>query len=428
MHDAPYLLILLVIVAFALVSRRIGNSLLSLPMIFMAAGIALSVLTPGLVPMEMQQHLTQTIAEITLIIVLFADASVVKFKTLKRDVAIPARMLLIGMPLTIIAGTLLAKWVSPEAAWGTAMLVAAILTPTDAALGQAVVSSPSVPERIRQSINVESGLNDGLAVPVILAAALLAAAATGTAVEGAPENLWLFALTQLTLGPAVGVGLGWGFARLLDRAIDNQSITTVYQGILFLAVAFLTYLVAESVGGNGFIAVFLGGLTFGNCLRNDTTFIEEFMESEGQLLTIATFTIFGAVMVPLALDHASWKTVVLALLYLSVIRMVPIWLSLTGLGLSRYEKFFLGWFGPRGLASILFALLIYDEYPIPGSDEILACVVLTVMISVVLHGVSAQPMAQRFLHRAAGELPDAPRSSSPTAKPLAQDDDGSHHP
>ena len=180
---------------------------------------------------------------------------------------------------------------------------------------------------------------------------------------------------------------------------------------VFLALAFLIYLVAETVGGNGFIAVFLGGLTFGNQLRHDTTFIEEFMESEGQLLTIATFLIFGAVMVPLALSHASWKTVALALMYLSVIRMIPIWISLTGLGLSAYEKTFLGWFGPRGLASILFALLIYDQYPIPGSDEILACVVLTVMISVVLHGVSAQPMAQRFV--GSGAAKDAPVKQAP---------------
>lgn len=410
MHHAALLLILLVLVTFALLSRRISASLISLPMVFMTTGMVLGMMTPDLVPVHIQQELTQVIAEITLIIVLFADASVVKLKSLRKDLSIPLRMLLIGMPLTVLLGTLMAKWVSPEAAWATAMLVAAILTPTDAALGQAVVSSPSVPERIRQSINVESGLNDGLAVPVILASALMAAAATGTDVAHAPDNLLIFALLQLTLGPLVGVLFGWGFARLLDAAIDRGTVTVVYQGILFLAVAFLTYLTAESVGGNGFIAVFLGGLTFGNLLRHETTFIEEFMESEGQLLTIATFLIFGAVMVPLAFSHASWKTVTLALMYLTVIRMLPIWVSLTGLGLSTYEKTFLGWFGPRGLASILFALHVYTEYPIPGSNEILACVVLTVMISVVLHGVSAQPMAKRF---ARGRAASSPSSEKP---------------
>ncbi|MBY6028354.1 sodium:proton antiporter [Halomonas denitrificans] len=410
MHHAALLLILLVLVTFALLSRRISASLISLPMVFMTTGMVLGMMTPDLVPVHIQQELTQVIAEITLIIVLFADASVVKLKSLRKDLSIPLRMLLIGMPLTVLLGTLMAKWVSPEAAWATAMLVAAILTPTDAALGQAVVSSPSVPERIRQSINVESGLNDGLAVPVILASALMAAAATGTDVAHAPDNLLTFALLQLTLGPLVGVLFGWGFARMLDAAIDRGTVTVVYQGILFLAVAFLTYLTAESVGGNGFIAVFLGGLTFGNLLRHETTFIEEFMESEGQLLTIATFLIFGAVMVPLAFSHASWKTVTLALMYLTVIRMLPIWVSLTGLGLSTYEKTFLGWFGPRGLASILFALHVYTEYPIPGSNEILACVVLTVMISVVLHGVSAQPMAKRF---ARGRAASSPSSEKP---------------
>ncbi|GEN25515.1 sodium:proton antiporter [Halomonas cupida] len=399
MYHSDYIIILCVIIVFALLSRRISASLLSLPMVFMGAGMALDALSHDLVPMDIEHELTRTIAEITLIIVLFADASVIKLSSLKRNFAIPARMLLIGMPLTILTGTLLARWASPELAWSTALLVAAILTPTDAALGQAVVSSPSVPQRIREGINVESGLNDGLAVPIILAAALMSVAATGTSVAHAPDNLWLFAALQLTLGPLVGIAMGWGFARLLDLAIERATITVVHQGILFLAVAFLIYLAAEAAGGNGFIAVFLGGLTFGNQLRHDATFIEEFMESEGQLLTMATFLIFGAVMVPLALEFASWKTLVLALLYLTVIRMLPIWLSLSGLGLSAWEKIFLGWFGPRGLASILFALLIYSDYPIPGSDDILASVVLTVMISVVLHGISAQPMARWFGRR-----------------------------
>ena len=149
-------------------------------------------------------------------------------------------------------------------------------------------------------------------------------------------------------------------------------------------------------GGNGLIAAFVGGLVFGNSLKSSADFIEEFMESEGQLLTIFTFLIFGAVMVPFGIEHAPWKTLVLAILFLSVIRMLPIWLSLTGSGLSPYEKLFLGWFGPRGLASILFALLFLERFEIPGGDEILACVVLTVMLCIVLHGILANPMAARF--------------------------------
>ena len=389
-------IILIGIVAFALQSHRIERSILTLPMVFTAFGWVIGQGGAELVPMHDAHEIVHTIAEITLIILLFADASRINLRELARNYALPGRLLLVGMPLTILLGTLLALWVSPEAPWPLALLVAAILTPTDAALGQAVVTSPAVPQRLRQALNVESGLNDGLAVPVIVVAALLSAAATGTNVENAPDNLYAFAAMQIVFGPIAGLGVGWLLAKLLDRAIDSERTTTSFQGISFLCTALLAFVVAESVGGNGLIAAFVGGLVFGHVLRNPRTFIDEFMEGEGQLLTILTFLIFGAVLVPLSLEHATWKTVVLAILYLSVIRMLPVWLSLTGTGLSGYEKVFLGWFGPRGLASVLFALLILERFPVPGAEEMLACVVLTVLLSIVVHGVSAHPLFSRF--------------------------------
>ena len=288
-------------------------------------------------------------------------------------------------------------WVSPNQPWALALLVAAILTPTDAALGQSVVSNPNVPKRISQSINIESGLNDGLAFPIVLLAAITAARATGYEGGQAPDNVAVFALLQITVGLLAGAMVGYGAAKLLDFAISRNATTTVAQGLYFLSVAFLAYFGAELVGGNGFIAAFVGGLVFGNTLRAPSVFIREFMEGEGQLLTLATFFIFGSVLAPIGLEHASWKTVTLALLFLTVVRMLPIWLSLAGLKLSSYEKIFLGWFGPRGLASILFALLVLEEFPIPGAQELTACVVLTVLISIVLHGVSAAPLSNLLI-------------------------------
>lgn len=393
-------LVLVGIIAFALLSQRIERSFLTLPMVFAGLGWAISAAGGAVVPMEGAHDVIHTLAEITLVIVLFADASRVRLADLGRSYGLPLRMLLIGMPLTILLGTLVAHWVSPAAPWALALLVAAILTPTDAALGQAVVSSPSVPLRLRQSINVESGLNDGFAVPVIIVAALWSATATGTPIHDAPDNLYLFTAMQVVLGPLAGIAVGWVFAMLLDQAVDGGHITPVSQGVAFLCAAPLAFVLAEAIGGNGLIASFLAGLVFGNSFRNDAHFIEEFMEGEGQLLTIFTFLIFGAVLVPLGLEHATWRTVVLAILYLTVIRMIPIWVSLAGSGLSAYDKVFLGWFGPRGLASILFALLIYERFPVPGVEEILACVVLTVMLSIVLHGVTANPMAARFREEA----------------------------
>ncbi|MFA9476577.1 MAG: cation:proton antiporter [Filomicrobium sp.] len=395
MLTEPTVLIVLGVVAiYALMARWIELSVITLPMIFTGLGIALGGTGLDLVRLDVDNKFIHAFVEITLVLVLFSDASGVKRQNLSGgNVTIPVRMLLIGMPLTVALGTLVAMWVSPNQPWALALLVAAILTPTDAALGQSVVNNPNVPKRISQSINIESGLNDGLAFPIVLLAAITAARATGYEGGQAPDNVAVFVLLQITVGLLAGAMVGYGAAKLLDFAISRNATTTVAQGLYFLSVAFLAYFGAELVGGNGFIAAFVGGLVFGNTLRAPSVFIREFMEGEGQLLTLATFFIFGSVLAPIGLEHASWKTVTLALLFLTVVRMLPIWLSLAGLKLSSYEKIFLGWFGPRGLASILFALLVLEEFPIPGAQELTACVVLTVLISIVLHGVSAAPLS-----------------------------------
>lgn len=392
-------IILTAVIAFAALSRKIEASIVTMPMFFTGFGWLIGQGGAELVSMSSEHQTVHLIAEITLILVLFSDASRVKIRDLARHVTLPARMLLVGMPLTIGAGTGVAYLVSPEAGWFVALLVAAILTPTDAALAQAVVSGDKAPARLRQCVNVESGLNDGLALPVVMVAAIAAVHMAGLSVEGAPKNLPLFALKQVTLGPVAGIVIGFAAARLLDLVIIKDLATKVYQGIYFLCTAFLCFVGAELIGGNGLIAAFVGGLTFGNTLKCSREFISEFMESEGQLLTMVTFLIFGAVMAPVGIEHASWKTLGLAIAFLTIVRLVPIWLSLTGTGLTPYEKFFLGWFGPRGLASILFALLILEKFPVPNAEEILACVVLTVMMSIVIHGVTAVPLSARFLKK-----------------------------
>jgi NhaP-type Na+/H+ or K+/H+ antiporter len=399
MEHLHLVLILLAILAFAALSRRLESSLLTMPMLFTAFGWLIGQGGADLVPMASERAIIHGIAEFTLILVLFSDASRIDLGALKKGAGIPARMLLIGMPLTILLGTLLAHWVSPDQPWALALLVAAILTPTDAALGQAVVSSPSVPLRLRQGVNVESGLNDGLALPVVMIAALALSGGVAHGGGEAPDSLLRFAALQVVLGPLAGLAVGFVAARMLDVAIERKLATLSYQGIYFLATALLCYLGAEMIGGNSFIAAFVGGLVFGSTLKCSCNFISEFMEGEGQLLTLLTFLIFGAVLVPQGLAHATWKTVLLALAFLTIVRILPVWLSLTGVGLRPWEKFFLGWSGPRGLASILFALLIVEGYEVPGAEEVLACVVLTVLLSIFLHGMTAQPLAASFVPR-----------------------------
>lgn len=388
--------LLIAVLVFAALSKRAEMSVVTMPIVFTGLGWLTWLAGAELIGGEEGREVLHLFAELTLILLLFADATRVRIGELLGNAGIPARMLLIGMPLTLTLGTALAMWVSPNQPWALALLVAAILTPTDAALGQAVVSDKAIPQRLRQGVLVESGLNDGLALPAVLIAAVAAVGQAGGMADESTTDLVASGLMQVALGPFAGVAVGWAAAALLDFAVRKGFATEAYQGIFFLAAAFLCFVAAEAIGGNGLIAAFVGGLTFGNRLSSSNHFVSEFMETEGQLFTMATFFIFGAVLAPIGWEHATWRTVVLALGFLTAVRVVPIVLSLTATGLRFREKLFLGWFGPRGLASILFALLVLESYPVPGADELLACVTLTVLLSILLHGVSAHPVAARF--------------------------------
>ncbi len=395
--EVTLLLILLAVIGYCLISKRLAATIITLPIIFTALGYLVFQSINDLAETETLNEIARLLGEITLILVLFSDASHVRFHKLVESYQIPLRMLVLGMPMTIAAGTTVVYLLSPEAGWAVALLTAAILTPTDAALGQTVVSSMEVPQRLSQAINVESGLNDGLALPFVLIGAILAGSADLLA-HGQEDqaSIATLAILQVTLGPLSGIVVGWLSARALDWAQNRDWIDITSQGVLFLATAFAAFLFAEVIGGNGFIAAFVAGAVFGNTYRHDIHFISEFMEGQGQILTMAAFFVFGAVLLPAGIAHISLQALIVAVMFLTVVRMLPIWLSLLGSGLGNREKLFLGWFGPRGLASMLFALIIVDEYEIPHEEELLACVVMTVFISIVLHGISSTPLAQRI--------------------------------
>ena len=387
------LLILIAFALYSLFSKAVSRSILTLPILFVAFGFAISAPLGAALAPEFIDEAKRLVAEITLVLVLFSDASHIRFRRLAENWKLPMRMLVIGMPLTIALGSLVAYLLNPEAGLAMALLTAAVLTPTDAALGQSVVSSPDVPERLSQTINVESGLNDGLALPFVLFGAVLASAGAGAANT---DGLAIQAITQVILGPIAGIVVGWIFARVMDWAQPLDIMEEAAGGVIFLTAAFTAYTLAEVIGGNGFIAAFVGGMVFGNAYRHNVHFIREFMDGAGEILTMAAFLIFGAFLLPLGLEHAGWSTVVLSVLFLTVVRMLPIFLSLAGSGLPTREKLFLGWFGPRGLASILFTLLMMEAYDFPAKNELLACVSLTVALSILLHGLSATPLAKRI--------------------------------
>ncbi len=383
---------------FSLVSGRLQGTIFTAPLVFIVFGYAVGDGGFKLAQIDVGHSAIHFVAELTLILVLFADAARIDLDRVRRDHNLPVRMLLIGLPLSIAAGTLIALQLFPAFSIWEAALLAALLAPTDAALGQAVVSDSAVPVRIRQAINVESGLNDGIALPAVLLLAALAGAGHG---ETDAADWIRFGVLQVTLGPLAGVAVGYVGARLLDVAAERGWANTSFQGIGILALAMFAYAVAEMIGGNGFIAAFVGGMVFGNSIRHPCTFLFEFMETEGQLLVLITFLVFGAVLLPESLAQIKLSYLLYAVLSLSVIRMIPIALALVGASLRLPSQLFLGWFGPRGLASILFVLLILEESEMPHRDELLAITVVTVGLSALLHGVSAAPLARLYGSQAA---------------------------
>jgi len=388
MNEASLLLILIGIALFALFSGPISRGSLTPPMVFTALGIGLSPIGFGVIDLDLDNQVVHIVAEITLILVLFTDAARINLKTLRADHDIPIRLLLVGMPLTILAGVLAAMWMLPELLLIEALILAVILAPTDAALGQAVVSSPKVPERIRQSLNVESGLNDGIALPALLFVISFAAASHG----GDHDTDWIsFIALQITLGPIAGVLIGWLGAHAINKAIERGFLTHEFCNIYLLALAFIAYLAADLIGGNGFIAAFTAGVAVGNTLKHVNEEIYEFAESEGQLLNLIIFFLFGVALLPKVWGEVSWDIVVYALLSLTLVRMIPVFVSLMGKQIRWETTIFIGWFGPRGLASILFVLLVLDHASLPQGALVFDTVIVTVAMSALLHGLTALP-------------------------------------
>lgn len=393
------LIFALFLAAFCMVGNRLSRSMITAPQIFLALGVVFS--QAGVVPGHLAHEALHMVAEITLVVLLFLDAAKIDVRQLRSRFVWPARMLLIGLPLCLVIGTGAAFGVMPALGLAGAALVAAILAPTDAALGQPVVSNPAMPDRPRQALIVESGLNDGLALPLILMLVGLSAP-----VGGAPDNGWLmFTFWQLTLGPAVGVGAGLIAGRALIWAKQTGWTSDTYEGIAALAIAGVSYMAATEIGGNGFIAAFTAGLAFGAVVRGRCAFVYEFTESEGQLLSWASFFLMGLVLVPEALAHLTWQMAVMILISLFVVRPLAIWLSLIGTDAQPITRLFFGWFGPRGLATALFALLVVEKLDPEFGHTVLMIAVNAVWISALLHGVTAAPGAAWYARRmqAAGQ-------------------------
>ncbi|MFT5573182.1 MAG: NhaP-type Na+/H+ or K+/H+ antiporter [Cryomorphaceae bacterium] len=388
------LVVMLCVVFYAFFAKRLASTIVTAPIIFLGLGYAMSL--SGFMATESSEELLHLVAETALIILLFADASQTDFAALKKRYLWPKRMLLIGLPLAIVLGTGVASLLFPSWSLFAVALVASILAPTDAALGQAVVSNKDVPIQERRTLVVESGLNDGLALPIILFFAC-----TLATMEGEHQgNFLIFTSQQLILGPSIGALIGWLGGRALLWAEARKFSESEYEGIAAIAVAITAYVAASMVDGNGFIAAFCAGLAFGNTVKERVKHVAEFVESEGQILVWASFLLMGIVLLPEALHHLNLPILALIGLSLFVIRPLAIWISLIGTDARPITRMFFGWFGPRGLATALFALLIVGDINHAYAEPVLVIAINAVWISALLHGISAAPGAAWYARRA----------------------------
>ena len=390
------LVFFLILLLVAIFSSLISKLPISFQMIFIVAGMLMGWLVTGYVDVTKPPYSTIIflIAEIALVLVLFSDASRVGLKALENNLS--TRLLTIGLPITIIVGIIIATILFPGIPWWVAGIIGAALAPTDAALGQIVVKNKNVPERIRSTIEIESGLNDGGSVPF-----LLVFIAIGLAAEAfKPSGYFIqVAFQQIGFGIIIGLVVGLFGGWLVLKARDNKWITPEYQRIAFLAMAILTFLLADTLGGSGFIAAFIGGLALGYIVKDAGKILIDFSEAEGQLLNLAVFFLLGIVVLPL-LYNITWEIILYAILSLTIIRMVPVAISLIGTKLGRDSVLFIGWFGPRGLASIVLALLALEELKVfPGDTTFITVVFLTVFLSVFAHGLTASPLSKIYAKR-----------------------------
>src|SRR5215204_1333776 len=371
------------VVAWCLASARLDRRSITPALVFVVVGLVVANPPLSIIEIAPDSHTVRSLTEVTLALVLFSDAARVDVRRLRADARVPMRLLLIGLPLSVAVGVGLALAIFADLDVWVCAVIAAAVAPTDSALGAPLMAVRRIPRRIRRELNVESGLNDGLVTPIVTFAIAGAVAEVGARPDLSPGT----ALADLAIGLVAGVALGLAGGLLLRLARRRSWTASETEPLAVLALALLSYAAAVELGGNGFVAAFVGGLAFG-ATREATADAIEFASQAGELLAIAVWFVFGAIAV-----------------------------ALTGTGMSRPTVAFIGWFGPRGLASVVFALVAFDELPADGGrSTMLAAIIATVLLSVVAHALTAKPLAGRFATYAHDR--GRPADHRPTPEPV----------
>lgn len=381
------------LLGYALVSKRLSTTVVSAAMVFLVGGVAIGPEGLGLLDTRLTSTTVELLAEGTLALVLFSDASRIKLGALRRDASWPTRLLAVGLPLTIVAGTVAAIGVFPNLLVAVALVLAVILAPTDAALGLAVVSDRRLPARLRQALNVESGLNDGICVPLLVIALAWADAESNALTAAESVRVTVEAIGY---GVLFGVIVGAVTAVALRAALSRGWAGGGWEQVVPLAAAAGAFALADWAGGSGFIAAFTGGLVFGALVRQHEQ-VGRLLEEVGAITNALTFVVLGAVLVVPALRDIDLQVVVYAVVSLTIVRMIPVALSMWGAGARRRSVAFMGWFGPRGLASLVFLVSVIDAEGLPHQGTLVSAGVATVLLSVFAHGMSSVPLTNRYV-------------------------------
>src|SRR5512132_3298220 len=386
-------IVALALIAVATVSKPLSGSPITPAILFVSIGLLVGPKVLGEVSISSTSSTARALAEATLALVLFSDSSRIDVGALRREVSVPVRRLGIGLPLTIALGALAAGVIFGELTFWEAVIVGVILAPTDAALGQAVVTEPRVPTRIRQGLNVESGLNDGICVPLLFAA--VAAADVQSGISGGRTGITLL-VEEVGYGILGGVAAALVIGAVVVYAGRRDRIDGAWRPVIPAAGAALAYGTAAALHGSGFIAAFVAGMVFRGVINRDPGEMNRLTEEVGGVLSGVTFVVFGAILLGPALGELTWELALYAVLSLTVVRMVPVAIAMLRSLVRLPTLGFLGWFGPRGLASIVFAVIIIEESQLPHEHLIVLAVYLTVGLSVFAHGLTAAPLADRY--------------------------------
>ena len=398
-ENAAFLAAFLLI--YSAIAGRIERSLISGPIVFTVAGLLLGPDGLGVLRIDISGEGLRLLAELTLAMVLFTDAANADFGVVRANLGLPERLLGVGLPLTIVLGFLCAALVFPALGVLEMALLATILAPTDAALGKPVVANRMVPAVMREALNLESGLNDGICVPIVV---ILLGLAVGTQIEGGTLGhvAWVV-VEEIGVGLIAGLALTWLTIRMLHFAEERGWISENWVEIPIVALAAACFAAAQAAGGSGFIACFVGGLLLSGLGARHKEELLRGAEHMGEALALLTWVVFGGIVVPRMLDRVTWPALVYAVLSLTVVRMLPVFLCLIGTRTSASDKLFIGWFGPRGLATIVFAVLVLDA-KLPGNDTIMLAAGWTVILSIVSHGLSANPLVKAIGRRREGPM------------------------